>query len=119
MNFDVAVVVDEAELAELVHERIDPGSCGADHLGQGLLTNLRENGCGFALAAEVGQEQKCSRQALFARVEQLVDQILLDPGVARQEMVHEQLGKCWFFANHPKHIGLCDPHDDGLEHDAR
>ena len=31
-----AVIVDEAQFAELIHEETDAGPCGADHLGQRL-----------------------------------------------------------------------------------
>jgi hypothetical protein len=43
INVDLAVgVVDEAEIAELVHEEIDAGAGGADHFRQGLLRDFGE-----------------------------------------------------------------------------
>src|SRR4029077_15090155 len=39
VDFDTAVVFDEAQFAELVHEEIHPRSRGADHLRKGLLAD--------------------------------------------------------------------------------
>src|ERR1700692_352777 len=35
------VIVDKSQLPESVHEKADTGTCGADHLCQGLLTQSR------------------------------------------------------------------------------
>ena len=40
MNSQMPVVVDEAELPELVHEGVDPGARRADDFGQRLLADL-------------------------------------------------------------------------------
>ncbi len=38
-----AVVFQEAQFSELVHEEMDAGPRGADHLGQRFLTDLRND----------------------------------------------------------------------------
>lgn len=43
MDFDVAVVVDEAKAPELVHEKTDARARGADDFRQRLLTDLVEH----------------------------------------------------------------------------
>jgi hypothetical protein len=42
VDFDVAVVFDEPQLAELVQEEVDARSRGAHHLGECLLRELRQ-----------------------------------------------------------------------------
>jgi|SRR5277367_314422 len=37
VDFDFAVVFDETEFSEFVHEEIDAGTRSADHFGQGFL----------------------------------------------------------------------------------
>ena len=40
VDVDLAVVLDEAQFPEFVHEKINPGPRGADHLRQHLLRSL-------------------------------------------------------------------------------
>ena len=44
MNPKVSVVADEAELSELVHEKADSRSGGADELSQCLLAHIGDRG---------------------------------------------------------------------------
>jgi hypothetical protein len=50
-------------------------------------------GSGRALLAEIRQQQKRPGQAFLARIEQLIDQVLLDATVAGQQVRDKQLGK--------------------------
>ena len=55
VDLDFAVVFDEAQFPEFVHEEIDAGTSGADHAGQGFLGHPRQDAVGlflFALARE-------------------------------------------------------------------
>src|SRR5437879_11202254 len=92
-DLQVAIVVDEAELPELVHEDVHTRAGRTDDLRQRFLTDLRRDRLWPARLAEIGQNEECSSQALFAGVEQLVDKILLDAAVAGQQMSGEELGK--------------------------
>ena len=74
----MAVVVDKAQLPELVHEMTDPRVRRADDLCQRLLADLGRDRLRAAFLAEIGEHEEGPGQALFARVEQLVDQVLLD-----------------------------------------
>ena len=47
MDVQATVVVDEAELPELVHEPTDPRAGGADHLRQDFLADLGITGSVF------------------------------------------------------------------------
>ena len=41
VDLDMPIIVDEAQLAKLVHEIADAGSRGSDHLSQCFLTNVQ------------------------------------------------------------------------------
>ena len=68
MDAQTAVVFDEAELAEFVHEKAHPRAGSADHFGQGFLADLGYHRLRLTLLPEVGQQQKKARQAFFARI---------------------------------------------------
>jgi hypothetical protein len=54
----MAVVVDEAQLAELVHEMAHARAGRSDHLSERLLTDLRNDGLWPPFLAEVRQEKQ-------------------------------------------------------------
>ena len=59
VDFNVAVVFDEPQLAKLVHKEIDPRAGGADHFRQHFLGNIGEYTVGLVLfTIEVGGSQK-------------------------------------------------------------
>ena len=72
VNVHVAVVLDEAELAELVHEEADARPCGPHHFRQGFLADIGDHRLGLTVFPEVGQQEQHPRQSLFARIEQLI-----------------------------------------------
>jgi hypothetical protein len=92
----MTVVVDQAQLSKLVHEKAHARSCRTDHLRQCPLTDLRYDWLGPTFLAKIRQQQKGPRQALLARVEQLIHQVRLDPDGARQEInISEKAGSSW------------------------
>lgn len=65
------VVLDKAQLAELVHEETHASPRSTDHLGQRFLTDRRQGRLRLALFPNVGQEQQkhfpsCCRWQLIA-----------------------------------------------------
>ena len=97
MDVQAAIVVDEAQLSELIQEETHPGPGGADHLGERFLTDLRNHVLRLPVLPKVGQQQEHPRQPRFARIEELIDQVLFDPAVARQQVPdqpvrHRRLG---------------------------
>ena len=119
MDFHRAVVADEPQFAEFVHEEAHAGACGADHLGQRLLAHLGDDRLGSAFLAEIRQEKKSPRQTLLARIEELIDQILFDPDRARQEMGKEHLGESGLVVERANDRVLLDPHDLALRQRRR
>src|ERR1035437_5403211 len=84
-----AVVVDEAQFAELVHEEVDSAARRADDLRQHFLTHLRHHRLRFAGLPEVRQQQQHTRQPLLTGVEELVHQILFNTNVTGEQIVQE------------------------------
>jgi len=88
MDLDLAIIADETELAEFVHEEADAGTGGADHLRQYFLADLNLDRPRAAFLAEVRQQQQKPRQPFLARIEQLIDQVGFNAavGVSRYVM---------------------------------
>ncbi len=63
-----AFVVNEPQLAELIHKETDARASRTDHLGQRFLTNLRNDRLRLALLPKVGQQQQRPRQPLLAGI---------------------------------------------------
>ena len=64
-----AVVLDETELPELVHEQIDARAGGANHFRQGLLRYFGEDRVRVALHTVAGEQQKGAREPLLGGIE--------------------------------------------------
>lgn len=64
MNLNFSIVIDEAEPAELVHEKADPGSRRANHFSQRFLSDVRIDRRRVALLAKIRQQKKKPRKAL-------------------------------------------------------
>jgi hypothetical protein len=93
MNFQFSIVFDKTQFAEFVHEKAHARSRRADHLRQRFLTELSHDRLGPAFLAEIREEKEKSGEALFARIEQLINQVLFNSTVPSQEIRHEKLGK--------------------------
>jgi len=113
IDLDVAVVFDESEVAELVHEEVDAGAGRADHLGERFLRQLRQQEL-LVLLAVARQQEQDTREPLFARVEEMIDEVFLNPDVPRQHVREEPIGKRRLRVQHLEHLGLLDD-----EHHAR
>lgn len=115
MDLEFPVVLDEAELPELVHKKADPRACGADARRQNILVDHRD-GLHLPILAQIGEEQQKPGQAALARIEQLIDQVRLDLNVARQKEGHEHLGDRRLFVHHTKHRGLLNSDELRFRH---
>lgn len=67
-----AVVFNEAQFEELIHEETDTGAYGTDHLSEQFLTDLRDHRFRLAFFSEVGQQQQDPRQPLPAGIDELI-----------------------------------------------
>ena len=55
VHMQLAIVIDEAQLPELIHKETDTGTRSADHLGERFLTDLRNDRLRLALLPEMRQ----------------------------------------------------------------
>src|SRR4029077_4641221 len=63
VDLDLAVVFDESQFSELVHDEIHAGTRGSHHARQSVLRNFRQYAIRLVLFAIARQQQKCSRKA--------------------------------------------------------
>ena len=84
MHPDAVFVINKAKTAEAVHEEADAGPGCSDYLGQGFLGHGRNAGSQFIRLSKLSHQEQRAGQSLFARVEELVDQIGLGALAAGQ-----------------------------------
>ena len=116
VDLQPAVVVNEAQLPEAVHEEADPRAGGADHFRQHLLTDLGNYGLGCAFLAETGEQQKDSGQSFFTRIEKLIDQVFFVTDVPGQQVGHEHVGQFMFPMKRLHHGLLVDSQNGAIRH---
>src|SRR6266478_2073675 len=104
VDVDLAVVLDESQFPEFVHEKIDPRPRCPDHLRQHLLRHFGKHLLRLALRAIARQQQQGARQPFLARIEQLVDQVLFDSYVSRQHIRDEAVGELVLLVEHANHL---------------
>jgi len=102
VDLDAAVVIDQAQFSKFVHEETHPRPGRSDHLRKRLLTDFCDDRLRPAFLAEIRQQQKRPRQAFLARIEKLIDQVLLDPTVAGQQVRDKQFGERRLFVDHAR-----------------
>ena len=108
VNPDAAVVFDEAEFAETIHEEADAGARGADHCGQGLLRDRRDQGLGLAGFPELGHQEQNASEALLTGVEELVDQVSLGAETLGEDELEEEIGEVVLFVQDANHLVAFD-----------
>ena len=81
VNLKSAVVVNETQFPELVHEEVDSGARGANHSREHLLRYVRKYFVRFRVLAIASEEQKSPSEPFLAGVEKLIDQVLLDSDI--------------------------------------
>ena len=104
------------DFAKFVHEQAHARPRGANHLCERLLADFRYDRLWPSLLAEICHQQKQPRQTLLARIEKLIDQVLLNAGVPRQQIRHEPLGKLWLVMEHADDRRFVEPHDGAFCH---
>src|ERR1035441_5619382 len=108
MHPDAAVVFDKAVRSKLVHEVAYTGARGADHLGERLLADRRDERFGFAWLAKLRHQQQDAGQALLAGVEELIHQIGLDPHRAVEQKLEKEIGEAVLVMHDADHLVAVD-----------
>ena len=101
---ETAIILNEAQFLEFIHEKIDPGACRPDHFGQSLLRNFRNHFLRLVLLAILSEQQKSAGQPFLAGVKELIDQILLDSNIPREHISHESVRECMLRVEHANHF---------------
>jgi hypothetical protein len=91
VDLQVTVVVDEPELAKLVHEEVHSRPCRADHFGQDFLRDLRKGAVRRFGLTVPSQQQERTGEPLLSGVEQLVDEVFFDSDVPCQHVTQETI----------------------------
>src|SRR5436190_3828082 len=111
MDVETAVIFDEAKLPETIHEETDARAGRAYDGSQGLLADLRDYVLRRPLFPEIREQEEGARKTLFAGVEELVYQILLDAIIAGEHVRQEELGELGLLVQRFDHAGFRDPQD--------
>jgi hypothetical protein len=104
MYFDLAVVGNEPQLTETIHEEIDTRPGCANHLRQHFLTHSGNDLFRSFFFAKLRQKKKNSGQPFFAGIEELIHQVFLNPGVTGQKMGNENIRKFVLLAEGSHHF---------------
>lgn len=118
VDFDFAVVFDEAQFPELVHEKIDASARGANHFRQRLLRNLLKDAIGLVFGAVAGEQEKGAGQPLLTGVEELIDEVFFDTDVPREDVGNEAIGEFVFRMKDTTHFFFVDDEDGGRQDSA-
>src|SRR5438105_6533363 len=59
----------------------------------------------------MGEEEKQTREPLFAGIKQLVHEVFFDANIAREQISDEHLRKFWFFVEQTHHHHLLQTHN--------
>ena len=104
MDMDATVVLNKAHLPEAIHEEANPRAGRADHVGQRFLRDRRDQRLLLSGLAELCHQEQYPRKALFAGIEELIDEVCLCPKTARQEESYKHVGEAVFFVDHTNHL---------------
>src|SRR6267378_3201780 len=108
---EVAVVFDEAESLEFIQKEIHTRARRPDHFRQRRLRHLRHHANRLVLFPIACEQKERAGQPLLARVEELIDQVLFDPDVARQHVGDEPVRHVVLAVQQPHHLLLVDEQD--------
>src|ERR1700675_1085398 len=81
VDVETAIVSNEAQFPDFVHEKVDSGARCANHFRQSLLRYFGDHYLRLGLLAIASEQQKSPSQPFLARIEKLIDQVLLDSDV--------------------------------------
>jgi hypothetical protein len=104
VDVDLAVVFDEAQFPEFVHEEIDSRPCRANRLRQHFLRYFGEHLLRLARPAIAREQQQGAREPFLTGVEELVYKVLLDSEISRNHVSYEAVGEFVFLVEHANHL---------------
>jgi hypothetical protein len=93
LNFELAVVFDQAQLPKFVHENIHARPGRSNQRGKRLLIDLYGYRLQTKVVAIIGQQQESTCQPHLAGIEQLVNQVRFNSGGPSQQVTEKVVGK--------------------------
>ena len=111
VDLEPILVVDKPQSLEFLHEEIHARSRRADHFRQRLLGDRRDGPFRLVVLAVPREQQQLSRQPFLAGVEELVDEVFLDPDVARQQVSDEPIRQRVLLVQEAHHLVLVHEKD--------
>ena len=81
VDMNLAIIADETQFTELVHEKADTRPGCSDHFRKRFLADFDIDGLRNAILAEVSEKQQKPGKSPFAGIKQLIDQILFHAGI--------------------------------------
>ena len=106
MDVESAVVPNEAQFPEFIHEHIDSRASCSDHFCQRFLRDFGERLLRLVFFAIAREQQQDARQSFLRGVEELIDQVLLDSDVPGQKISNESVRELVLFMKDANHLFL-------------
>src|SRR6476620_6257244 len=106
MYIDLAVVTDETFFAKLVHKEAYARPRCTYHFRQSRLAKRYRDTLRTLLFTKICKKQQQSRQSSLARIKQLINQIVFDPGIPCQEIGQKERRKLWLGVQGRNHQGF-------------
>jgi len=106
-----AVVINEAQVPEPIHEKTDSGAGCADHFGEGFLAHFRNERYRLGFLSKVGHQQEKPSEAFFAGIKEVIHQVRFHADVSGKQIGEKAFGKFRFLVEHAYHDSLLDPND--------
>jgi len=108
-----AIVIDKAQLPELIHKMTDPRPGSADHLSQLFLIDYGKGRSVSTFRAKTRKQQENPGQAFLAEIEEAIHEIFLDSNHARKQVGDKKLGKGRLLMDEPNQGSLFYAGDRG------
>jgi len=102
----LAIVLNEAQFPELVHEEIHSRARCPDHFRQHFLRDFREYVLKLVFRAIASEQKKNAGQPFLAGVKEMIDQILFDANIPRKQIADETVGESMFRVEYANHLSL-------------
>ena len=104
MNFERAVIFNEPEPPELVHEEIHARARRADHFGEHFLRDSWQDAARPVSPPVAREQEKGAGESFFTGVEQLVDEIFLEADVSGQHVCDEAIRQRMLLVQQTNHL---------------
>src|ERR1700734_502861 len=116
LHFQLSVVIDQTQFPKFVQKKIHAGSCRPNQRSKCILIHLYRYRFQTKIATIIGQEEKGPCQPHLAGIEQLVDQVRLNPGCPSQKMVEKKVGKLLIMVEQAHYSFRLYPYDFACRH---